>query len=151
MICEECKKKSATVYINQIFGNKTRSRAICEDCAEKTNFDSAADKSSLASNANEAASLRCPICHTALSAFENSKNLTLGCPECYSHFEKEISRSLRFRRGQLVYCGRVPLRLRQEAKKAEYLTKLRSEMADAVAGEDFERALTIREMIKCVL
>ena len=151
MICEECKKKSATVYINQLIGSKTRSRALCDVCAEKMNLESAADKPSPGVNSSDGASLRCPVCHTGLAAFENSKNLTLGCPECYSYFEKEISRSLKFRRGQLVYCGRVPLRLRQEAKKTQYLNKLRSEMADAVASEDFERALTLREMIKCVV
>ena len=153
MICEECKKRNATVYINQSIGDKTRSLPLCDECAESLKLkgksgDSAQDFTQDKSYPKNQA--QCPACRCTLSSFEASKGLTLGCPECYSFFSDKIARRLKFLRGQLVYSGRIPLRQRQAAKKAQYLEKLREEMAQAVSSEDFERALTLREMIKSV-
>ena len=153
MICEECKKRNATVYINQSTIDKTKPVALCAECAEKLKYESKYDVISQGFHENRSEvknQAQCPSCHCTVSMFEASRGLTLGCPECYSIFADKIARRLRFLRGQLVYCGRVPLRQRQAAKKAEYLEKLREEMAQAVSNEDFERALTLREMIKSV-
>jgi protein arginine kinase activator len=153
MICEECKKRNATVYINQSIGDKVKTSVLCAECAEKSRSDGRGDDPAQSSSEDKHIKknqIQCPDCHCTVSSFEASKNLTLGCPECYKVFSDNISRRLRFLRGRLVYCGRVPLRQRQAAKKAEYLEKLRAEMAQAVSSEDFERALTLREMIKSV-
>lgn len=149
MICEECKKRNATVYINPSTHDKTRTMALCGECAEKLKA-SDPDQSFSIDKSPQKNQAQCPVCRCTLSSFEASRGLTLGCPECYRFFADKIARRLKFLRGQLVYSGRVPLRQRQAAKKAEYLEKLREEMAQAVSSEDFERALTLREMIKSV-
>ncbi len=151
MICEECKKRNASVYINQNTHDKSKTIALCDECASAQKIPPPSPDTAPEPKIREGSCARCSVCHTTLSSVESSKNLTLGCPECYVHFENEIANRLSFKHGRLIYSARVPLRQRREAKREEYLTKLRDEMANAVANEDFERALTLREMIKCVV
>jgi protein arginine kinase activator len=153
MICEECKKKSANVYINKKIGDTDVSRALCSECLENQKQKSrsapvAEIRNEVKLQKKKSPPVQCATCHCTLPSFEASLGFTLGCPDCYRHFGEQIARKLRYCRGELVYSGRSPLRQRRAAQRAEYLEKLRAEMGAAISCEDFERALTLREMIK---
>ncbi len=49
----------------------------------------------------------CPVCGRRLSEFYNTS--MLGCPDCYSAFEREILHALKKVQGKLLHVGKSPV------------------------------------------
>lgn len=169
MLCEKCKKRTATVFYNENINGKMRSYSLCGECAAKLKEkgDIQDITSMIGSFADPFAELhdnlfggffgmpalrsvssekKCPACSSTYS--EIAKEGRVGCPECYTVFADELSPTIRSVHGTTSHTGAVPSRHRAKKERAEQLKRLKKEMQDAIAKEDFERAAALRDEIK---
>lgn len=169
MLCEKCKKRTATVFYNENINGKTRSYSLCGECASKLRekgdlqditsmIGSFADPFSelhddlfggffgIPTQINAPTEKKCPTCGCGYS--EIAKSGKVGCPECYKVFSDELSGMIRSVHGTTTHTGNVPARHRAKQERAEQLKQLKKSMQDAIAQEDFERAATLRDEIK---
>lgn len=161
MLCENCKKKEATVFYEENINGRKKSYRLCADCAaekgvsipdfgrEMLGFGSELFGGILnaASAFPRAMSLRgraperekrCPVCGSTLA--DITRNGRLGCGECYSVF------------------GGMPLpKAKKQAEPASpeaaenednMRARLEDELRKAVAAENFEEAARIRDILR---
>ncbi|MBO5294648.1 MAG: UvrB/UvrC motif-containing protein [Clostridia bacterium] len=169
MLCEKCKKRTATVFYNENINGKTRAYSLCGDCAaklrEKGNLQditsmigSFADPFSALHNdlfggffgiptaKSLSTAKKCEGCGCSYSDIAETGKV--GCPACYETFRDELSRMIRSVHGTTVHTGSVPARHRAKQARAEELKRLKKELQDAVQKEDYERAATLRDEVR---
>ena len=169
MLCEKCKKRTAAVFYNENINGKLRSFSLCGECAARLRekgelqditsmVGSFADPfSELQDNlfggffgipkmAAVPAEKKCPTCGSTYA--DITKDGRVGCPECYTVFENELSRMIRSVHGTTSHTGSVPARHRAKIEREERIKRLKNEMQEAIKNEDFERAATLRDEIR---
>ena len=169
MLCENCKKRTATVFYNENINGKLRAFSLCGECAARLRekgelqditsmVGSFADPfSELQDNlfggffgipkiAAVPTEKRCPTCKSSYA--EIAKTGRVGCPECYTVFENELSRVIRSVHGTTAHTGSVPARHRARIEREAEIKRLREEMQEAIRAEDFERAAALRDEIR---
>jgi protein arginine kinase activator len=93
------------------------------------------------------ADLACDVCKITFGEFRQ-KGL-LGCPHDYDAFERALLPLLhRAQDGTTQHVGKVPHRAGSSQKKQNAILRLRGQLKDAVASEDYERAAALRDQIK---
>ena len=177
MLYEKCKKQQATIFYEETINGKSRSYSLCADCAgelEKsgeislqkgfgntffatTPFSSITDNLlgsffSLPENVRTSRKL-CPLCHASLESFRKSGKA--GCPLCYETFADELRASIRAIHGSAKHIGRAPKG--KESKATEQskagdarLEALKTELKNAIANENFEKAAELRDSIRAI-
>ncbi len=169
MLCEKCKKRTATVFYNENINGKTRSYSLCGECAaqlhEKGDMqDITSMIGSFADPFSElhdnlfggffgiphqraiSAGKKCPKCGRSFA--EISATGKVGCPECYTVFADELAHTIRTVHGTTAHTGAVPARHRAKRERAEQLKQLKRAMQEAIQKEDFEKAASLRDQIK---
>jgi protein arginine kinase activator len=89
--------------------------------------------------------LQCPVCGVTIEEFRQVGRL--GCPHDYEVFRDELRPLLESVHGALRHLGKVPRRLPADTRRQTELIKLRQEMQQAIAVEDYERAAKLRDRI----
>lgn len=153
--CEKCDHE-ATVHLTEIADGQKNERHLCEECAategitikaqlpisqllEELVLQSAAGK--------ELSELRCDVC--GITFLEFRQNGLLGCPNDYQAFEDVLVPLLeRAHEGVTVHAGRTPANAAEQERRQNELLRLRGQLKEAVADEDYERAAEIRDRIK---
>lgn len=168
MLCEKCKKRTATVFYNENLNGKTRAYSLCGECAAKLHEkgDIGEITSMLGSFADpflelhdnlfggffglscaqSAGGKKCPDCGCSFSRIR--QNGRVGCPTCYRIFAEELAPTLQAVHGSTAHTGAVPSRHRAKRAKEERLKLLRTQMQEAIAKEDFEVAAALRDEMK---
>lgn len=169
MLCEKCKKRTATVFYNENINGKTKSYSLCGECAAKLRekgdiqditsmIGSFADPfSELHDNLfggffgmptllSVPAEKKCPTCGSTYA--DIARNGKVGCPDCYSTFSDELSRTIASVHGTTSHTGAIPARHRAKQERREQLKALRKSLQEAIDKEDFERAATLRDEIR---
>ena len=169
MLCEKCKKRTATVFYNENINGKTQSYSLCGDCAAKLReqgdlqditsmMDSfAAPFSALQTDLfggffgmpmmkAVSAEKKCPSCGCRYS--DISKSGRVGCPICYDTFAEELSRTIQSVHGTTAHTGSVPSRHRALQARAEKMKALKQEIQEAIEKEDYESAARLRDEIR---
>ena len=109
MLCQHCKKNTATVHeIDSINGNKFESH-LCAACyaelfgelSSQANYDVWAK---LFGTGAEPAKI-CPVCGTTYSDYERTG--LLGCASCYDVFKEELIPSIRRIQGKVNHVGKA--------------------------------------------
>jgi protein arginine kinase activator len=166
MKCQKC-EKLATFHITELTGGTGGGLLelhLCEDHARVylTQADDApAEKQSMAGalaqqlqvgqTAEELSRLdqkACPVC--GITFYEFRSKGRLGCPHDYTFFEKELMPLLANIHGETEHVGKTPRRAPQQTESRTRLIRLRREMKEAVAAEDYERATELRDEIKTI-
>ena len=154
--CERCKKKKATFHLTNITrdGEKTE-RHLCEDCAieeglvHKPSFSQELLESLLAASksiSSEEASLVCEDCGLSYREFANQG--VLGCPNDYDAFKEALSRLIeRSHDGAAQHVGKSPKSLGVVRTTQQEVHRLKRQLEEAVAAEDYERAAELRDRI----
>ncbi len=88
----------------------------------------------------------CPVCGITFYEFRNQGRL--GCPHDYVCFEKELEPLLVNIHGETSHVGKHPKRGRRGTDKHTDLIRLRREMKESVAKEDYEKASALRDQIR---
>lgn len=156
MNCDKCGKASvyhSTLIINGV----SKSTNLCRDCAMKegvfTNETSIFDElfapfSDLLSF-EKVEDIICPVCKTTLKQLKSS--LTVGCPNCYEAFNKEIQEVVKriapfsSHKQDVEYIKKEK---NKPATKQDKIAALRAEMAQAVKEERYEDAGKIKKKIQ---
>lgn len=164
MLCENCKKKEATVFYEEIINGQKRSASLCSDCAteaEKTGSFGGASLSTFGgfhdslfgglfglAEAQPQPKKSCPACGATMSTLRNQGKV--GCPACYATFRDELHGTIRSIHGNVKHVGRSPSRFRGERDKTDRLSLLKNQLKEAIIKEDFERAASLRDEIRAL-
>jgi protein arginine kinase activator len=164
MKCQKC-DRAATFHITDLIDGEPSELHLCEECAQA--FLSPAQEEgqemmpamagllaqhlAVGETADELARLdqrACPVCGITFLQFR--KQGRLGCPHDYVFFEKELEPLLMSIHDQTRHMGKVPKRCPHGADQQTQLIRLRREMKEAVAGEEYEKASELRDQIRTI-
>lgn len=156
MLCENCKKRTATYhYMQSINGEKTE-KHLCAECAAELEQSPDSFEKQLQ---NEFAGFFggmtlpgrrtsprtvCPLCGS--SAEDIARSGYVGCAECYNVFDGLLGPYITKLHGRVNHCGRRPKNVLPD--KTQKLDELRRELEGAVKAEEFEKAAKLRDEIK---
>ena len=105
MLCQHCKKNTATVnYVEIINGNKFESY-LCETCYAALNSKSSGDLLTDWFGVNPTAKKVCPVCGTKFSDYERTG--LLGCASCYDMFKEELLPVIQRIQGKTNHVGKA--------------------------------------------
>jgi protein arginine kinase activator len=153
MLCQQCKKQTATVHLTDLLGDK-RERHLCEECAAREGIAvkqhvSINDvlNSFLQSGVQELSRLKCP--HCGISFVEFRSQGLLGCPNDYDVFGDALHTVIeRAQGGKTHHTGKAPGQLiKTGSSPAEERLRLQRELREAVENEDYERAAQLRDLL----
>ena len=155
MKCRNC-PKVATLHITEIVKGAVQEHHLCEDCArpflEKTQggpAPSLGGKSADEEVEEQVAHLVCPSCGMTYKDFRNIGRL--GCSHCYSAFQEELMPLIENIHGETQHQGKSPRKSTAEVDEKQYaLMKLRSDLRQAVADEQYEKAAELRDQIQAL-
>ena len=171
MLCEKCKKRTATVFYNENINGKKRADSLCGECASQLRErgemqDITSMVGSFADPFSElhdslfggffgipmaktvSAEKKCDTCGCSFT--EISKSGRVGCPDCYTTFADELSRLIASIHGTTSHTGSVPSRHRAKQERTERLNALKKQLSTAIAGEDYESAAKLRDEIRAL-
>ena len=157
MLCDNCKKNTATTHIRSVVNGKTTEKHLCAECAAKEGIgaiDNMGLDSMLASMFGDAlslnpvgASVRCKCCGSTFS--DIAKSGKAGCPECYKTFYDELLPYLKRVHGSVKHVGKaLPGEAPKEKAREDTVETLKAELQKLIAEEKFEQAAEIRDRIK---
>jgi protein arginine kinase activator len=161
MKCQKC-EKPATFHITELTGGAPEELHLCEDCAHQFLTSGAASgpgmgslagalaqQLAVSSTAEQLAELDrqvCPMC--GISFYEFRKGGRLGCPHDYVCFAEELEPLLLNIHGENIHAGKQPKFGPLDSSEQTTLIRLRKEMQEAVAHEEYERASQLRDQMR---
>jgi protein arginine kinase activator len=157
MLCENCKKNTATTYFKQTVNGKTREVFLCSECAAKlglgdgfSNFGNfgfgLSAMADLLGGHSTPSVTKCPTCGITLN--EVSKSGMMGCADCYETFRDYLRRLLPRISGNKVHDGKVPHAAEKPAE--DELPSLKKRLEEAIKTENFEEATVLRDKIRAL-
>ena len=170
MYCERCKKNEATIHLSEIMKDIKSEVHLCEHCAREvglntkiSNFNLTLPEMLTFLNVDEVDDFqgkkRCGTC--GCDFIEYKTNGKLGCPDCYTYLSEQLEPALVTFHGDARHCGKFPVFnsagqndtgiIHVQRKKPDDLSRLQSELNDAVKDERYEDAAVIRDRIKELL
>ena len=154
--CDLCDKLAVVHEVTVKNGDKTEVH-LCEDHAQQAGVTLPSQQPinklltqfvvSQASIAKTASRKKCPQCGTTFARFRQTG--TLGCPECYEAFEKQLSPLIERAQNEATHHrGKTPRRAGTSIDRQLQVQQLVKELNDAVATEQYERAAEIRDRLR---
>jgi len=156
MLCDICKKNVATVHLTQMVEGKTKKVDLCEACSKErgwmippgfpwqTCYWVWAAAQGIAQSSSEG-ELRCSQCGFTQADFKKAGRL--GCAECYDAFAEGLEGLLKTMHKGTKHVGKVPQSLKRSQDLSDRLKTLQKKLEKAVAEEDFETAVQLRDEI----
>ncbi len=171
MTCDLCGKAEASVHLTEIINDQTRELHLCEACAHEKGA-AAAEKFGLAGllagltevgvkgGLRAGENPKCARCGMTYQDFRKSGRL--GCGTCYESFHRYLAPLLKRIHGSTEYTGALSptgaaRQARQagpggssQAESADALSRLKEQLKEAVAAEQFEEAARLRDKIRAL-
>jgi protein arginine kinase activator len=156
-LCENCKKAPATFHLTNLSpaGEKAEHH-FCDRCALEKGLLQVSKPSSLelidsfiksATGKASAAELVCDECGISYYEFRNQG--LLGCPHDYDVFKDVLKPLLeRAHEGGGHHTGKSPRSGSARRKPQQDIQKLKRQLREAIAAEDYERAAALRDRIQ---
>jgi protein arginine kinase activator len=159
MKCQFC-SQPATVHLTNVEPSGARKEVhLCEACAEKKkvihkqelNLSSILQTligTHVGARTDELSRLACPVCGIRYMEFRAEGRL--GCPHDYEVFRMGLQPLLEriHRGGANHHIGKRPRRQPRSPDWHRELLELRRQLREAVEQEAFERAATLRDLIR---
>lgn len=144
MLCENCGKNEATVYMEKIInGVKTRMR-LCPKCMAEQQKEAINAAFGMFSGFMEP-SLNKGVCRKCgRSLGDIIETGFVGCPECYVEFGDRLNPIIKNVQSATVHTGKTP----GGGGDAQTLAGLEAELRKAVKNENYEQADIISKKIK---
>ena len=159
MLCQSCKKRTATTYMKQNINGHVTEMHLCSECAAKQGITDFWNSGfglddfwgSLFSEPNvrlQADNLRCEGCGRSFA--EIAQNGKPGCPTCYQTFYDRLLPTIQRIHGKAQHVGKLPDEADTELKEEQQLKKLKDELSNAVAAQEYEKCAELRDRIKAL-
>ncbi len=160
MKCQKC-DKPATFHITELTGGKPQEVHLCEDHAREyltegseqpagsKGIAAVAQQMAIGQTAEELEKLdqqACPVC--GITFYEFRSQGRLGCPNDYLCFQKQLEPLILNIHGESEHAGKSPKGKPGVSHERTQLIRLRREMKEAIAEEEYERASLIRDQIR---
>lgn len=148
MKCQRCPKQ-ATLHITEVLPHdKFEEYHLCEECAKKYLYPSAAAKKTAAGGevTEDPGGKVCEVCGIKFVEFRNTGRL--GCPHDYDSFKPELIPLLESIHGEPKHNGKTPHRLPRAKAEQRELAQLRKQLQEAITNEKYEEAARLRDRIK---
>jgi len=152
MLCQNCKKREATVSHTADIGGKLCSYHLCAFCADamfssfESSFAQGLDFGLLDDAEQEEKA--CPLCGMRFSEYQR-KGL-LGCPTCYDVFHTELMPYVAKIQGKVTHVGASGGVNTAKQDEMIRLTSLQKAMEEALARGDFAEAGRINGKIAAI-
>jgi len=161
VLCQECRKRQATVHKTVIINDHKTETHLCESCARQhAELDLGAEAkfsiNSLLAGLLEhegpalavpsVTRLKCPECGQTYAQFARAGRL--GCGTCYTAFQERLDPLVRRIHGAPAHTGKIPRRALGAVRLRREIVSLKRELQEAVEREDFERAARLRDRIR---
>jgi protein arginine kinase activator len=159
VLCERCKKAQATFHLTNLepSGSKVE-RHLCERCSAEEGFLSQKPpvklneflESFIAGGKLAGAAVSGMVCEECgISYIEFRNQGLLGCAHDYDAFREPLAKLLeRAHDGATHHTGKTPRSLGAPRTTQQDVRKLRKQLEEAVAAEDYERAAALRDRIQ---
>jgi len=159
--CDTCHEREAVVHLTQVTADQLTQVHLCEKCAAEKGVepDAATAKHPLGGFLAQLSAqgavgegveaLRCPRCGAGLADFREVGRL--GCDECWQVFGGPITDIVRRLHGATKHPGEAytaPGAGAEARHPSREVERLREQLRDAVAAEDFERAARLRDELR---
>lgn len=159
MLCDDCKKRPASVHITQITNNQKTDKHLCSQCAQNHGDIGFALNSQFsvhdflknmfnpgAEGAPGKAACACANCGMSYTDFNRSGKF--GCAACYTAFANRVEPLLRRIHGTTSHTGKIPRRTGGALELKQRLKKLRIDLERYVSREEYEQAAEVRDQIR---
>ncbi len=155
MTCQRCQDE-ASVHLTETIDGRRRELHLCAPCAREAGVTlpenppllklDAVVESLIVAHVGELvgtlAELACPDC--GLKFMEFRAQGRLGCPNDYQVFDRGLVPLLHRAHGATRHVGKVPNRRPRPTPRL----RLRAQLRDAIAREDYEEAATLRDRLR---
>ena len=155
MLCQQCKKQTATVHLTDLVKGEKREKHLCEACAgqegivvkQNVSINDVLNSFLMSqSSVQELARLKCPQCGISFVEFRNQG--LLGCPNDYDAFGQAIGGVIeRAQDGQTRHTGKQPGQVARIDPVQQKRLQLQRDLREAVEREDYERAADLRDQL----
>ncbi len=171
MLCQNCKKNSASVhYKSNVNGNLTE-KYLCSACAEKMGISAVPsfqpielidgffgnEKDDIFGgffagmiNDNAAKSVNepkvCAKCGMRFSDFLHGGKI--GCADCYKTFSASLGSTIKRLHGKVAHCGKMPKGFDEQIGNMKKIEALRIKLEKAIEEQEYEMAAKYRDEIK---
>lgn len=155
MKCQRCTRQ-ATRHITEVLENEqVEDVHLCDGCCEaflREPLGGSAPKKKKKSKKvtqeepEEVAGRQCPSCGLKFIDYRNTTRL--GCASDYQVFRDELLPLLESIHGEKQHSGKIPKRFPENRQIQSELARLRQELTEAVAKEQYEAAARIRDDIR---
>ncbi|MEO0123847.1 MAG: UvrB/UvrC motif-containing protein [candidate division WOR-3 bacterium] len=150
MLCDDCKKKPASIFFKDVSGGQIKEVHLCEDCAKKKGILSEKKLSPLEvlqkllkNTSHEDENVICPVCFLNLAEFK--KVGRFGCANCLNVFEPYIKTMIKEVQNSEKHIGK---RAKPGGRRAIEVFRLKEELRRALEKEAYEDAAQIRDKLK---
>lgn len=154
--CDVCRKQDATLKVNQVDSEgRTTELWVCADCARQRGFTAVEElKADVAEVLAELqtriedkdGTLVCAACRMTYAEFKRLGRV--GCARCYEAFHDRLVPLVRRIHGAVQHVGRTTKVGRKRAQERLTLERLRTDLKQAIEGEDYERAAALRDQLR---
>lgn len=146
MICQKCRVREASGYMEKTVGGVKTRIYLCPECFKQAQIEmfSSIDDMGLFSGLNKYAGqhIRCSKCGTTLKQI--SDNCFVGCPNCYVELENYLKPILRNIQSATSHIGSSP---DKPGAVNDEIKELEAQLRSAVESENYELALKLKERI----
>lgn len=150
MLCDDCKKKPATIYFKEVFSGKIIKFHLCAECAQKRGLIATKKMSPiqvlqklLKEKDVEDEQILCPVCYLSLAEFKRLGRF--GCSNCITAFEPYIKILIKEIQESDRHIGK---KVKSGERRGIEIFKLREDLKKAVENESYEEAAKIRDKLK---
>lgn len=141
MICERCKKNTATVHLKQTINGNVKEMFLCPACAQEEGIVDTNFFTLFSSPAKSTQKAVCPSCKNTFDFYK--KTGRFSCPDCYGAFADSVEGILKKIHKTTEHKGDM-------SSVPTKLDKLKLELRDAIESENFEKAAQLRDEIKAL-
>lgn len=158
MLCDKCKKNTATTHVKQTINGETTEMFLCADCAAQQGVGSTFGNfgfdfgdlwgSLFAEPAKRVRedTVRCADCGRSFR--EIAQNGKPGCPTCYTTFYDRLLPSIQRIHGKTQHTGKVGDRADEQVKYEHELKQLREQLEQCIANQEYEKCVELRDRIR---
>jgi len=159
MLCQQCKKRPATVHFTKIVNNHKTEFYLCEECARQKGHLSISipfsindlltgflDVSKPAVPVKNEGVSKCKNCGMDFIQFR--KIGRLGCQDCYKYFAEDLGPIVKRVQGGIKHTGKVPQRAGVGLRLERQIQQLKAQLQKAIETEAFEEAARLRDQIR---